>query len=253
MQPPSRGVYTASAAVIALAFAGFFTGTRETGRSDHGAVPPSTGRSIAADVAPHAKSVPRYADMRVADYRANAGIYSNTTELLARGLPDPLAAVALSDEERARAVARRREHRAYDGAPPTIPHVVGQLEPSGCLVCHEQGANVAGRIAPRISHTRHTSCLQCHVVAAYPGPEPSGDAVANTFTGHDWGKGTRAWAGAPPTIPHPTWMREECTSCHGPEGLLGLRSSHPWRASCQQCHAPSAALDQRTPRGEKNL
>ena len=31
------------------------------------------------------------------------------------------------------------------------------------------------------------------------------------------------YAGAPPVIPHPTWMRERCESCHGPRGRQGLR------------------------------
>ncbi|HRC56557.1 MAG TPA: hypothetical protein PKU97_11575, partial [Kofleriaceae bacterium] len=59
------------------------------------------------------------------------------------------------------------------------------------------------------------------------------------------GRGERAWPGAPPTIPHTTWMRERCDSCHGVWGASGLRSTHPWRQSCTQCHAPAAALDQR--------
>jgi cytochrome c-type protein NapB len=57
-------------------------------------------------------------------------------------------------------------------------------------------------------------------------------------------KGTRAWPQAPPTMPHRTLMREDCLSCHGPQGLFGLRTPHPDRRSCTQCHVPSAELDQ---------
>jgi cytochrome c-type protein NapB len=39
-------------------------------------------------------------------------------------------------------------------------------------------------------------------------------------------------------------MRSDCMSCHGYEGRLGIRTTHPWRNSCQQCHAPSAAMEQ---------
>jgi hypothetical protein len=53
----------------------------------------------------------------------------------------------------------------------------------------------------------------------------------------------RAYDGAPPTIPHHTWMRENCTSCHGLVTRPGTRTTHPWLTNCTQCHAPSAALD----------
>lgn len=242
-----RALRVASASVITLAVVGFFSGTCD--RRDVGpSAPAPSVVALHAQVASVARPVPAYGDMRTADFRANAGLYATASETLAQGIADPLAPVELTDEERALAVAARRERRAYDGAPPTVPHDVGQREPSGCLVCHERGANVAGRIAPPISHARYTSCLQCHVVSSAPRPLRASDAgPENDFVGNAWGKGTRAWAGAPPTIPHPTWMRAECTSCHGPAGKLGLRSTHPWRASCQQCHAPGAALDQRAP------
>lgn len=241
-----RALRVASAAAISVAVAGFFSGTREP--KDAPALLRPSAIALHAQVAPNAAKVPSYGELRAGDFRANAGVYANADEVLARGIPDPLAPVELTDAERARAVEDRRQRRAYDGAPPTIPHDVGQREPSGCLVCHERGANVAGRIAPPISHERYTSCLQCHVVEAAPRPLAArGAGPDNAFVGNAWGRGLRAWEGAPPTIPHPTWMRAECTSCHGPAGKLGLRSSHPWRASCQQCHAPSAALDQRAP------
>ena len=242
-----RALRVASAVAISVAVVGFFSGTRES-KDAHPVAPPPSAIALHAQVAPGARVVPAYGDMRGSDFRANAALYAGAAQTLAHGIPDPLAPVELTDEERARAIEDRRQRRAYDGAPPTIPHDVGQREPSGCLVCHERGANVAGRIAPPISHARYTSCLQCHVVGTAPRPLSANDAGPdNGFTGNAWGKGERAWPGAPPTIPHPTSMRTECTSCHGPAGKLGLRSSHPWCASCQQCHAPSAALDQRPP------
>ena len=68
--------------------------------------------------------------------------------------------------------------------------------------------------------------------------------AANTFVG--WqrsGPGTRALAGSPPTIPHTTWLREDCESCHGLIARPGLRTTHPWLTNCVQCHAMSAELD----------
>jgi cytochrome c-type protein NapB len=147
---------------------------------------------------------------------------------------------------RAEAVARRKARRAYNGAPPTIPHPVDANDVTSCYQCHGEGKVIGELVAPRISHQRYTNCTQCHAPVAVGAPGTvEGFEVVNTFVGApSAGRGQRAYAGAPPTIPHTTSMREDCASCHGNLGLVGLRTSHPWRANCTQCHAPSAALDQ---------
>ena len=137
--------------------------------------------------------------------------------------------------------------RAYDGAPPTVPHPVDQLDYPSCVACHAEGLMVEGRGAAVISHEGLTSCLQCHVVMRDP-LEGRGD-VAPDFESdfrplESAGHGHTAWAGAPPTIPHPTTMRERCDSCHGSLGE-GLRTRHGGRQSCDQCHARTSSLDQR--------
>jgi predicted CXXCH cytochrome family protein len=59
--------------------------------------------------------------------------------------------------------------RAYQGAPPLIPHDA-EARKGACLVCH--GTGIAG--APIVPHpTRNDFCLQCHVgqdlsVKAFP-------------------------------------------------------------------------------------
>jgi cytochrome c-type protein NapB len=157
--------------------------------------------------------------------------------------PRPVATAA----QRAEDTARRRAHRAYDGAPPTIPHAIDQRDVPGCLTCHGEGMKLGERVAPKISHAPYQSCAQCHVVSDSPRPLAEYKGVpGNTFTGlASAGHGGRAWNGAPPTMPHTTHMRTDCASCHGPTGLPGLRTSHPQRQNCQQCHASSARLDQR--------
>jgi nitrate reductase cytochrome c-type subunit len=63
----------------------------------------------------------------------------------------------------------KRLPRAYEGAPPLIPHDA-ETRKGMCLVCHEFG--VAG--APISPHpTRNHFCLQCHIgqdlsVKAFP-------------------------------------------------------------------------------------
>jgi cytochrome c-type protein NapB len=171
---------------------------------------------------------------------ANAA-FRNSVEDLAAAPPPPETAPG-GPEKRA-ALVDRAERRAYNGAPPTIPHAVEPVGSDACLGCHAVGAQVDGQSADRLPHLYLTACQQCHVAVEAPF-EPT-LVVSNSFVGVPAPfEGARAWTGAPPTVPHSTLMREECDSCHGLHGKPGLRTSHPERASCTQCHAPSAALDQ---------
>lgn len=225
------------AAAFTVAGIGFLTGTRSPPPPERPAVQPGpAGDGVA----------PTYSGLREVKRGPNAAQYASGLVSLEQAVeqqPEPLVQMA---EDRRRALEARRSHRAYEGAPPTIPHAIDQQELPACLACHARGLVLAGRTAPRMSHAAYASCTQCHVVEADPRPlqEPV-PVPANTFAGLEtWGRGERAWPGAPPTMPHPTLMRTECTSCHGPGGRLGIRSTHPYRQSCNQCHPPSAALDQ---------
>jgi cytochrome c-type protein NapB len=229
-------------AVIAAGTAGLISGVEGTRRAH------APGGSAADDLpAPAHVEARSYRDMQQRAYGPNAELPAAWLRAI-RAAPDPLVPIAQTDDDRERARARRAGRRAYDGAPPVIPHPVDQLAAPACATCHEHGAVVAGLVAPVMSHARRDSCLQCHVVAADPRPAAgTPPPPETTFAGARPRRGERAWDGAPPAIPHATWMRERCTSCHGALGALGMRSTHPWRASCEQCHAPSAALDQRAP------
>lgn len=188
-----------------------------------------------------------YEAMGRTDLKPNAG-WQSRFDTLRSPTPPGYASGATSapagDAERALAVARRAGRRAYDGAPPVVPHPVDAMSSANCRVCHTEGLVVRDIVAPRMSHAEMGNCTQCHVPAG-GGGVPGGPAAwalaiaANSFEGRaSVGRGSRAWAGAPPTIPHGTWMRENCSSCHGPTGLAGLRTSHPERTSCVQCHVP---------------
>lgn len=233
----SRLWHVGAAVVLAVAAVGLFTGTRE---------PPLPAPSPAPDTSAGADRVPGYAEIRDSRRGPNAKLYDGALARLALP-PDPQSGVAPSEEERAKAVAARASRRAYDGAPPTIPHDISQAAFPSCLACHEHGMVLAGKRAPKMSHQRYDACTQCHVPESAP-PLPSRrEPVENTFAGTSApGKGARAWPGAPPVIPHTTRMRTECNGCHGPGAPHGLRTAHPWRQSCTQCHAPNAELDQRT-------
>ncbi len=133
-------------------------------------------------------------------------------------------------------------NRAFWGAPPLMPHTfAGDRDGRYCLECHARETRIEKRqnaIVP-VPHAEFSQCQQCHVSGV-------NTALAafreSRFVGLDHpGKGTRAHPFAPPTIPHKTFMRDNCLSCHGPAGKQRIASPHPWRSQCQQCHVTDAS------------
>lgn len=132
--------------------------------------------------------------------------------------------------------------RAYDGAPPPVPHAL--LDPRtyggrGCLSCHAEGGYVQQfrAWAPVTPHPDLLNCLQCHVT----------EQVKSEFRGSDFQTfrppETRQamLPGSPPAIPHGLQMRDNCRACHGGPGAVAeIRSTHPQRVNCRQCHAAVA-------------
>lgn len=215
---------------ISVAMVGFVTGIREPRRTERGVVP------AVAHVAGIPASV-NYSELPATNLGPNAKWEQSLAQLKydKPGVFDP---VTRTEEMKLAALADRARNRAYDGAPPTIPHPVEAQSVTSCLACHGEGLKMGDRIASRISHAQMTNCTQCHV-----GQAPS--LVESSFVGvFRAGPGGRASPGAPPTVPHHTWMRENCASCHGLVTRPGTRTTHPWLTNCTQCHAPSAALDQ---------
>ncbi len=147
-------------------------------------------------------------------------------------------------------IAARSLRRAFDGAPPVVPHGVADHRASSCLTCHAEGmAFPGGDRAPPICHDVLASCGQCHVSGASSVPGVDVAAAERRFGGSDFVplravRGVRATSGAPPMIPHATRMRERCLSCHGATGDSPIVTQHPARAQCRQCHGGSASLDQ---------
>lgn len=151
------------------------------------------------------------------------------------GAQDPAART----DPRASSADTRGERRAYAGAPPVIPHA-----PFGasCTECHhEEGLAVGGvGFAPPSPHEETAGlsalshCRQCHVFQ-----ETEQLFRASAFAGLDPSprRGERAFPGAPPVMPHPAFMRENCLACHaGPAARAEIRTSHPERQHCRQCH-----------------
>lgn len=237
-------LYTFAAVAVTVAFIGFISGTRDPGPTP-GAAQEHESTTI------DEMTVPEYRDVSAIGRGPNAGMYE---QRLARGLPG-LTDEVKRDGDLAGVRAKRASRRAYDGAPPTIPHAVEQTGAPSCLACHGAGAKIGDKIAPAMSHRRYSSCTQCHVPQQTPLPNrPPAMLAPNSFRGLPAATtGTRAWGGAPPTIPHKVFMRERCASCHGVSGANPIRSTHPYRQSCQQCHVPDSGSAQDQPRLESAL
>lgn len=229
------------AVVLGLSLVGFAVGTGgpEPARAPIRELPPE---DLAAVDVPVAKSYPELRQ------RTEPGRLWEAPEPSAPVDPDPGAFNPRDAVTRAALRQGRVQLRAYDGAPPVIPHPISERGMPECLACHGVGLQIKGRVAPIPSHETMTSCTQCHVpsVPTLPGEDPEGVTIGeSTFAGY-WPPlfGERAWEIAPPTIPHHTLMRDNCLSCHGPARAVPVPTSHPWRRTCTQCHAPSASLDQ---------
>lgn len=239
----SRAIHLALAAVFGLAVVGFLVGIRQGKTIPDLSPPPPTH----VTPQPDAIAATAYRDFDRRLHGPNRAWHGSLADL-----EQPVDNLINFDgqlqrlpELRQAVLSLRAQRRAFDGAPPVVPHPIDQMSSASCLACHGEGIWIGrGVRAPKMSHDVFASCTQCHV------EQQSGDlellaTVANFFEGKAAPiGGSRAWAGAPPVVPHPTFMRESCLSCHGPSGPEPIRTTHPGRASCLQCHAPSAELDQ---------
>jgi len=137
------------------------------------------------------------------------------------------------------ATVQRAARRAYDGAPPVIPH---ESMKANCITCHTvQGEKVPNMgFAAANPHDatsvagRTQNCRQCHLFR-----KTEEVFTASNFEGipHTIIGGSRAYPGAPPMIPHSKLMRENCQACHsGPAARKEIVCTHTTRTNCQQCH-----------------
>lgn len=239
----SRIARFVAVAVISVSVVGYFTGL-------HSPIPPRTvpetapveneETGLTANEAASVIPATSYSGMANATLKRHqhmqfTGLKSST---------DPLAEIKIESNDKLAALQRRQQDRAYNGAPPTIPHPIDQRSDAACIACHGEGARSVSLRIPRMSHAVLTNCTQCHVENS-PRHMMATVFRENVFSGMEAPtEGPRSFPGAPPQIPHSTWMRSDCMSCHGYSGLHGIRTTHPWRSNCTQCHAPSATMDQ---------
>jgi len=248
-----KAAWLFGAILLTASISGYFMGLRQTGSQISmtrpvSLVTPERERSavLKSNSVPMAVS---YAEQDWLRNGANARWQNHLTNL-AQPAPNGVALTNVTEEQRGQALLERGSRRAFDGAPPVVPHPIPQDSSAACLACHGPGIAAKDKVASKISHAHYTSCTQCHVPAGGIGLQALESILQKPIAGNQFVgsvpalKGSRAWPQAPPTIPHSTLMRGDCTSCHGPLGLFGLRTPHPDRQSCVQCHASDASLDQ---------
>ncbi len=129
-------------------------------------------------------------------------------------------------QEKAGDPPKRMDLRISAYAPPVIPHDVDSPD---CLDCH--ATNEAG--APMLPHRTLANCRQCHVSQT-----GAGVFRRNRMAGvPEPGRPVRAYAQAPPVMPHRFFMRETCLACHGKDSRPDIvHTPHPDRSNCLQCH-----------------
>lgn len=146
---------------------------------------------------------------------------------------DPNVALRIATEREARA-----SRRAFYTAPPVIPHELFPASAGDCLTCHEKEGQYFGKFSPVTPHPQLTNCTQCHLPGTPAFAEMEATPAETGWKGLEAPlEGTRAHVVAPPTMPHRTFLRESCLTCHSAQSpYLSLQCPHPERTSCTQCH-----------------
>lgn len=238
-------------AVCMLAVSGFFMGMRQTERQLTRNQLHVVEKHVLSALPLEIPVAPKYQEIPKTAWQANRN-WKFTLADLPRAVAPLVAQTAAAPAETAAAIERRKSLRAYDGAPPVIPHAIDTLKASACASCHGEDTNlvIGGKRPAEISHPWITNCTSCHVPAdglrEVTAPPNTRLVIENSFDGKtSAGHGPRAYGTAPPTMPHAVWMRQNCMACHGPGREQAIRTSHPERQNCLQCHAPNAAFDNR--------
>ncbi len=138
----------------------------------------------------------------------------------------------------------RSKRRAFDGAPPVVPHESFGL---ACMTCHTAEGKIVPPlgIAPASPHDSRSAsfsnCKQCHVFSL-----TDRLFVETDFQGVPQQYRPAGLVHHPPVIPHATAMRAQCAACHtGPAARPEIVCSHPHRTNCVQCHVAKTTDSQK--------
>lgn len=133
----------------------------------------------------------------------------------------------------------RDSRRSFYGAPPVIPHRIGNNDRE-CLNCHTEPKTFLGHTSMPTPHPELNNCQQCHVRGKRPVIFKKSVTVdSNWLAATEPKLGNRNHPLAPPTIPHRLHMRDNCAACHHHRHPNeDQRVDHSQRKNCMQCHVP---------------
>ena len=159
-EPGRRVMMVGAVLAITIAFVAsavqIFHGTAQDTERAQGWKPPQAAVQPAPEGVGPALT---YRELRSERRGPNAGWKSSIAALRTPPAPEVLEG---RSERKTETLVRRRTLRAFDGAPPTIPHAVRSTNADDCLACHADGIVLDGRRATPISHPPYANCQQCH-------------------------------------------------------------------------------------------
>ena len=145
--------------VISITVVGYFTGLQapmQTSAVIPGLLPLAADHTkpLAADTI----TATHYAEMHEATRHRTTAYRTSLTDL--KSNVDPFAELKISAEDKTSALQRRDARRAFNGAPPTIPHAVSETSTAACIVCHGEGAKTETLRIPLSAMWRiiHVTC-----------------------------------------------------------------------------------------------
>ena len=141
-----RGITIIGAVAAGLGLVGFLVGIGERVEATRASLP-------VAREAVSAQSVPSYREINSTSVGPNAD-WSSQLKNLKQDRPSLFAKVVRTPEMKDAALRDRLRTRAFDGAPPVVPHRVEQQSAENCLVCHGEGLKLGDKIATKISSHR---------------------------------------------------------------------------------------------------
>ena len=169
--PPPKSLQSgmiAGGIIVMIAVSGYFVGLRQTNSAISMTrpveVPQADSRQDLSGTAVVAPMAVRYIDQNWPAQGVNALWRTSLVDFVPVPSTPPDANRVITPGEKGAALKDRAARRAYDGAPPVVPHPITQDSSAACLACHGQGLQVKDRFASKISHPVFGgSCTQCHV------------------------------------------------------------------------------------------
>ena len=171
MTPPNnqakqRAGWLIGVILFTVSVSGFFMGLRQTGSQISmtrpvSLVTPESERGAILE-SNFVLTAVSYANQDWLRDGAN-GQWQNRVANLTHPRPNLAALTNVTEDQRVLALTERAARRAFEGAPPVVPHPISQDSSAACLACHGPGLAVKDKIASKISHTHYSSCTQCHV------------------------------------------------------------------------------------------